>query len=58
MFFDLNKKQKQDERNFLIPPPEDTNFQFDLNAYSQSAQAALKEDKDLSHLRFLLVPQQ
>lgn len=48
----------QDERNFLIPPPEDTNFQFDLNAYSQSAQAALKEDKNLSHLRFVLVPQQ
>ena len=48
----------KDERNFLIPPPEDTNFQFDLNAYSQSAQAALKEDKNLSHLRFLLVPQQ
>ncbi|KAL9540392.1 hypothetical protein PS6_010787 [Mucor atramentarius] len=48
----------KDERNFLIPPPEDTNFQFDLNAYSQSAQAALKEDKNLSHLRFVLVPQQ
>ncbi|KAF1803567.1 hypothetical protein V8B55DRAFT_1506641 [Mucor lusitanicus] len=48
----------KDERNFLIPPPEDTNFQFDLNAYSQSAQAALKEDKNLSHSRFVLVPQQ
>ncbi|KAL9548637.1 hypothetical protein MBANPS3_005592 [Mucor bainieri] len=48
----------KDERNFLIPPPEDTNFQFDLNAYSQSAQAALKDDKNLSHSRFVLVPQQ
>ncbi|KAK4522067.1 uncharacterized protein ATC70_004606 [Mucor velutinosus] len=48
----------KDERNFLIPPPEDTSFQFDLNAYSQSAQAALKEDENLSHLRFVLVPQQ
>lgn len=47
-----------DERNFLIPPPEDTSFQFDLNAYSQSAQAALKEDKKLAEMRFLLVPQQ
>ncbi|KAI8080859.1 uncharacterized protein B0P05DRAFT_637067 [Gilbertella persicaria] len=48
----------KDERNFLIPPPEDTNFQFDLNAYSASAQAALREDKALSQSRFLLVPQQ
>jgi hypothetical protein len=42
----------------LISPPEDTSFQFDLNAYSQSAQAALKGDEKLSHMRFLLVPQQ
>ncbi|KAI7873357.1 uncharacterized protein EV154DRAFT_570171 [Mucor mucedo] len=48
----------KDERNFLLSPPEDTSFQFDLNAYSQSAQAALKEDTKLSHMRFLLVPQQ
>ncbi|OBZ81940.1 Synapse-associated protein 1 [Choanephora cucurbitarum] len=48
----------KDERNFLIPPPEDTHFQFDLNVYSASAQAALKEDKLLSKMRFLLVPQQ
>ncbi|CAO3645585.1 unnamed protein product [Mucor hiemalis] len=48
----------EDERNFLIPPPEDTSFQFDLNAYSQTAQAALKQDKKLSEMRFLLVPQQ
>ncbi|CEP08974.1 hypothetical protein [Parasitella parasitica] len=47
-----------DERNFLIPPPSDTSFQFDFNAYSQSAQAALKQDKNLAHMRFLLVPQQ
>ncbi|GAA5810425.1 hypothetical protein MFLAVUS_003846 [Mucor flavus] len=48
----------KDERNFLISPPEDTSFQFDLNAYSQSAQAALKEDQVLSKMRFTLVPQQ
>lgn len=48
----------KDERNFLISPPEDTNFQFDLNAYSQSAQAVLKQDKELARLRFVLVPQQ
>ncbi|KAI8986051.1 hypothetical protein BDB01DRAFT_849878 [Pilobolus umbonatus] len=48
----------KDERNFLISPPEDTHFQFDLAAYAQIAQATLKEDKQLSHMRFLLVPQQ
>ncbi|KAI9341044.1 hypothetical protein BD770DRAFT_414868 [Pilaira anomala] len=48
----------KDERNFLISPPEDTSFQFDLNAYSQSAQAVLKEDERLSKMRFALVPQQ
>ncbi|KAI7902029.1 uncharacterized protein BX663DRAFT_552470 [Cokeromyces recurvatus] len=51
---DLSK----DERNFLIPPPEDTDFQFNFNAYSQSAQAVLKEDERLARLRFILVPQQ
>jgi hypothetical protein len=48
----------KDERNFLISPPEETSFEFDLNAYNQSAQAALKQDSQLSHMRFLLVPQQ
>ncbi|KAI9469926.1 MAG: hypothetical protein EXX96DRAFT_588020 [Benjaminiella poitrasii] len=48
----------KDERNFLISPPEETNFEFNLNAYSQSAQAVLKEDNNLEKLRFVLVPQQ
>ncbi|KAG0175721.1 Synapse-associated protein 1 [Apophysomyces sp. BC1034] len=46
-----------DQRNFLIPPPEDTSFQFDMKAYGKSAAAALKEDPELSKMRFLLVPQ-
>ncbi|CAO3592346.1 unnamed protein product [Absidia cylindrospora] len=48
----------KDERNFIIPPPDDTTFEFDLKAYSQSARAILTQDKALSHMRFLLVPQQ
>lgn len=48
----------QDERNLTIPPPEDTSFQFDIKAYSQSAAAALKYDPELAKLRFQLVPQQ
>ncbi|KAI8341781.1 hypothetical protein BC941DRAFT_414433 [Chlamydoabsidia padenii] len=48
----------KDERNFLIPPPDDTTFEFDLKAYSQSARAILTQDKALSHMRFILVPQQ
>ncbi|KAG0183429.1 Synapse-associated protein 1 [Apophysomyces sp. BC1021] len=43
-----------DQRNFLIPPPEDTSFQFDMKAYGKSAAAALKEDPELSKMRFLL----
>ncbi|SAM05273.1 hypothetical protein [Absidia glauca] len=48
----------KDERNFLIPPPDDTTFEFDLKAYSQSARAILTQDKALPHMRFILVPQQ
>ncbi|KAI8137118.1 hypothetical protein BJV82DRAFT_366276 [Fennellomyces sp. T-0311] len=47
----------KDQRNFLFSPPEDTNFQFDLKAYSQSAKAALKYDEELARMRFKLVPQ-
>ncbi|KAJ8651703.1 hypothetical protein O0I10_012736 [Lichtheimia ornata] len=47
----------KDERNLTIPPPEDTSFQFDIKAYSQSAAAALKYDPELAKLRFRLVPQ-
>ncbi|KAI9318256.1 hypothetical protein BX666DRAFT_1936561 [Dichotomocladium elegans] len=47
----------KDQRNFTIPPPDDTQFQFDMKAYSQSAAAALKHDPNLAHMRFTLVPQ-
>lgn len=48
----------KDKRNFLIPPPEDTSFQFDIKAYEQSAKAALQHDPNLAKMRFALVPQQ
>lgn len=48
----------KDKRNFLIPPPEDTSFQFDIKAYEQSAKASLQHDPNLAKMRFALVPQQ
>ncbi|KAG2228345.1 hypothetical protein INT45_011137, partial [Circinella minor] len=48
----------KDQRNFLFSPPEDTSFQFDLKAYSQTAKAVLQHDEELARMRFLLVPQQ
>ncbi|CAO3627408.1 unnamed protein product [Cunninghamella blakesleeana] len=48
----------KDERHFTIPPPEDTTFEFDIKAYSQFAKAILEVDKELSKMRFLLVPKQ
>ncbi|ORY95791.1 hypothetical protein BCR43DRAFT_493600 [Syncephalastrum racemosum] len=48
----------KDQRNFLFSPPDDTDFQFDLKAYEQSAKAALLQDPELDKMRFLLVPQQ
>ncbi|KAI9301482.1 hypothetical protein BJ944DRAFT_252275 [Cunninghamella echinulata] len=48
----------KDQRHFTIPPPEDTTFEFDLKAYSQSARAILEVDQELSKMRFLLVPKQ
>ncbi|RIA81958.1 hypothetical protein C1645_836138 [Glomus cerebriforme] len=46
----------QDKRNFTIPPPENTNFQFDMNVYFQTAMAALNADPNLNRMRFELVP--
>ncbi|KAI9491371.1 hypothetical protein BDB00DRAFT_833334 [Zychaea mexicana] len=48
----------KDERNFLFSPPEETSFQFDLKAYSQTAKAVLQYDDELARKRFELVPQQ
>ncbi|KAI7862841.1 hypothetical protein BDF14DRAFT_1457161 [Spinellus fusiger] len=48
----------KDQRHFLLSPPQDTNFQFDMNAYRQSAVAALDSDPALQQMRFTLVPQQ
>ncbi|CAO3682542.1 unnamed protein product [Rhizopus microsporus] len=47
----------KEKRNFLVPPPDETNVQFDFNAYSLTAHAALQEDQELSRMRFSLVPQ-
>ncbi|GBC00503.1 hypothetical protein RclHR1_03880013 [Rhizophagus clarus] len=46
----------QDKRNFTISPPENTNFQFDMNVYFQTALAALNADPNLKRMRFDLVP--
>ncbi|CAG8815594.1 12311_t:CDS:2, partial [Cetraspora pellucida] len=43
-----------DKRNFTIPPPENTNFQFDINIYFQTAMATLKADSHLKRMRFEL----
>ncbi|KAG9298818.1 hypothetical protein G9A89_015839 [Geosiphon pyriformis] len=51
-------KLSQDKRNFLIPPPENTNFQFDLTVYYQTAMAVLNADSNLNRMRFELVPSQ
>nr|CAG8496355.1 11750_t:CDS:2 [Entrophospora candida] len=48
----------QDKRNFTIPPPENTNFQFDMHVYFQTAMATLKSDPNLNRMRFELVPAQ
>lgn len=46
----------QDRRNFLIDPPEGAAYQFDLGIYGPVAAATLKEDPNLSKMRFELVP--
>ncbi|RUS22753.1 hypothetical protein BC937DRAFT_87250 [Endogone sp. FLAS-F59071] len=47
-----------DKRNFLINPPADTGFQFDLAIYQRTAMAALRADPKLEHMRFVLVPRE
>ncbi|KAG2184440.1 hypothetical protein INT43_000349 [Umbelopsis isabellina] len=45
-----------DKRNFLVDPPENTTYKFDMAVYSPVATATLKEDPNLANMRFLLVP--
>lgn len=46
----------QDKRNFVRSPPNDSNFQFDPQACYPVALSLLKEDPNLSKMRFELVP--
>ncbi|KAG0322824.1 Synapse-associated protein 1 [Dissophora globulifera] len=48
----------KDKRNFLLPPPPGTDFVFDMNAYSSTAVATLKQDPNLEKMRFYLVPRE
>ncbi|KAF7723868.1 Synapse-associated protein 1 [Apophysomyces ossiformis] len=50
-------KIAKDQQNIVNGPPEDANFQFDMKVYVKTAEAVLKEDPELSKLRFILVPQ-
>lgn len=45
-----------DKRNFLVDPPENTTYRFDMAIYSPVATATLKEDPNLANMRFVLVP--
>lgn len=46
----------QDKRNFVRSPPNDSNFQFDPQTCYPVALSLLKEDPNLSKMRFELVP--
>ncbi|KAG0367844.1 hypothetical protein BC939DRAFT_473417 [Gamsiella multidivaricata] len=48
----------KDKRNFLLPPPPGTDFVFDMNVYSTTAFATLKQDPNLNRMRFSLVPKE
>ncbi|KAF9948234.1 hypothetical protein BGZ72_009834 [Mortierella alpina] len=48
----------KDKRNFLLPPPPGTDFVFDMNVYSSTATATLKQDPNLDKMRFYLVPKE
>ncbi|KAG0242011.1 Synapse-associated protein 1 [Actinomortierella wolfii] len=48
----------KDKRNFLLPPPPGTDFVFDMNVYASTAIATLREDANLDHMRFYLVPRE
>ncbi|KAH8550195.1 hypothetical protein BGW37DRAFT_521422 [Umbelopsis sp. PMI_123] len=45
-----------DRRNFLVEPPEGAAYQFDLSVFGPVAAATLREDPNLSKMRFELVP--
>lgn len=47
-----------DSRNFLRPPPQGVEFQFDFNTAYPIAMTILEEDPALSEMRFKLVPKQ
>ena len=44
------------EEIFLTTPPEDANFQFDIDKFLPVAQVLLQADENLSNARFYLVP--
>lgn len=46
----------QDKRNFVRNPPNDANFKFDPQQHYPIALSLLKEDPNLSKMRFELVP--
>ncbi|KAF8980213.1 Synapse-associated protein 1 [Entomortierella lignicola] len=48
----------KDKRNFLLPPPLGNDFIFDMNVYSSTAVATLKQDPNLEKMRFYLVPKE
>ncbi|KAG0198947.1 hypothetical protein BGX28_007690 [Mortierella sp. GBA30] len=48
----------KDKRNFLLPPPPGSDFVFDMNVYSSTAMATLKQDPNLEKMRFHLVPKE
>ncbi|KAJ3225027.1 hypothetical protein HDU81_008183 [Chytriomyces hyalinus] len=47
-----------DKRNFLVSPPDGTDFVFDMPKYLPTALAILQIDKQLEQMRFELVPKQ
>ena len=46
----------KDERSFIEPPPEDTNFHFVYDDYSVVAMKLMEADPDIGKARFALVP--
>lgn len=48
--------QFKDERNFLRDPPSGVPFHFESDSMFPVALATLQEDKNLSKMRFQLVP--
>jgi len=42
----------------VLPPPPGTDFVFDMNVYSSTAIATLKQDSNLEKMRFSLVPRE